>query len=419
MQLIRIAWRNLWRHALRTAIALLAVATVVLIVIFSRGFVTGLTESSFRLYINNMYGHVRVTTDEYNLREPLLPLEHLVDGFQGSGSTSMVEDIEQLDAVEYVMPRIRFGAMASIDDEMIRMMGVAIDVQRELTYGVMADDIIAGTMIASGNEIVVGSGLMEDLGAEVGDRVTLVFSDSFQSLRGRTFQITGVRDTGVSDLDNVMFYLPLDTARDMLWLEDEVTELMVFAYSADQTEQTLTEVQALLDQHNGEHYHAVTWNRADPFIEMYSEVDNMMMSAYLLFIIMGTIVVISTLTMIVRERTAEIGMMSALGLSSREIMGIFLLEGFFIGVIGSLIGSILGGIMTFYYSQAGLYVEAFHQFTSEADILIEPVFYLNHSMENLLFSFLMGVVVVTLASFIPAAKAARLEPVDALHYGDE
>ena len=419
MQLSTIAWRNLRRHALRTAIALLAVASVVIIVIFSRGFVKGLTESSFRLYIDNMFGHVRITTEEYALREVLLPLDLTIDGFSSAGASTMVDELEQLDAVRYVMPRIRFGAMASVNDDMIRMMGVGIDVDRERIHGSMAEDIIAGSMIESGNEILVGSGLMNDLGAEVGDRVTLVFSDSFQSLRGRTFRITGVRNTGVSDLDDALFYLPLETVQDMLWLDDEVVEMLVFTSSADHTEMLLGEVQQLIDDRGAKHYQAVQWNRADPFIEMYSEVDNMMMMAYLLFVIMGTIVVVSTLTMIVRERTAEIGMMSALGLSSREIMRVFLLEGFFIGVIGSFIGTLLGGMITLYYSQAGLYVEAFHQFTSEADILIQPVFYPTFSFENLLFSFIMGTVVVTLASFLPASKAAKLEPVDALHYGDE
>ncbi len=419
MHLITIAWRNLKRHGLRTGIALLAVAAVVLIVIFSRGFVKSLTESSFRLYIDNMYGHVRITTEEYALREMLLPLDHMMDGFNSAGISSMVEELEQHSSVRYVMPRVRFGAMASRDDDMVRMMGIGIDVERERTYGALAEDISSGRMIKEGNEILVGSGLMEDLKAEVGDRVTLVFSDAFQSLRGRTFQIVGVRDSGVSDLDNVIFYVPLDTAQDMLWLDDEASELLVYTYSTDTTEALLADMRTLLHKQGSDEYLAVPWNQANPFVEMYSEMDNIMFAAYLLFVVMGTIVVVSTLTMIVRERTAEIGMMSALGLSSREIMGVFILEGFFIGVIGSLIGSAVGGLLTLYYSQAGFYVEAFDMFTSEADILIEPVFYLSFSMENLVFSFIMGTVVVTLASFLPAFKAAKLEPVDALHYGDD
>ncbi|MCK8824145.1 ABC transporter permease [Fuchsiella alkaliacetigena] len=419
MYLLKIAARNLTRNKLRTFISIVAVTAVVMIVIFARGLMVGFTESSFGMYIDNNFGHVRITDSEYQLREPLLPLDYTVDGFAGDGVEEMLAELRELDKVEHVLPRIRFGAMASIDDNLLRMIGVGIDPAAESDYGFLAEEIKKGRMPQTENEILVGQGLLADLGAELEDRVTLMFVDAYQSLQGRTFQVVGIRDSGVPQLDDNFFYLPLETAQNILWFEDEVTEVLVFGADARRADALQTEINFLLAERSADHYSTVLWNKADPLVETYDEVGDIMNLVYILFILMGTVVIISTLTMIIRERTSEIGMMAALGLRGRDIMKIFILEGAFMGLIGSLLGVVGGGLITFYYSRAGLHVEAFAEALGEMDVLIEPVFYLAFNFENLVVSFIMGVVIVTLACLYPAYQAAKLEPAAALHYIDE
>ena len=118
--------------------------------------------------------------------------------------------------------------------------------------------------------------------------------------------------------------------------------------------------------------------------------------------------------MIVNERTREIGMMSALGLKGREILILFTMEGAMIGVIGSALGTILGGILTRVFSVVGIDYSAAFEGIESTDLLMSPIYYTVFSLENLIFCFTLGVVIVTIACIIPARKAANLEPTEAL-----
>ena len=414
LYLFKIALRNLSRNKFRSFISILAIAVVVAIVIFARGLLLGFTESSFSLVVDNQYGHVRITDQEYRAREMLLTLDHTVDGFQGQGLSAMLDEIREVEGVEYLLPRLKFGAMASPGDDIIRMAGIGIDPRLEEQHGALSGDITEGRMVEQGREIIVGKGLREKLGAEIGERVTILFSDAYQSFQGRTFTIVGIRETGVPMLDDSLFYLPLPEAQHMLYLEDEATEIMVFGSRLREADQLKNNITGLFAARSGEEkYSVLAWDEADPLIEYLQVGVRIYDIIYVFIILLGAIVLINTMIMITRERTAEIGMMGALGLKSREILQIFTLEGAVMGVLGSLLGVIPGGAITYYFSQVGL--DYYADMLEDIDVMMAPEIYPVFSLENLVISFILGAVITSLVSIWPARKAANLEPVDALH----
>lgn len=414
LYLLKLAGRNLRRNLLRTSIAIVAIATVVAIVILFRGLMVGFTEASFRLYIENELGHVRLIDEEYDGREMLLSLDYTVDGAGDRSLAEMVTGLEELDEVEHALPRLRFGAMASVDEDMVRMMGVGIDPERETAYGAISDDISQGRMPQEPDEIILGTGLAEKIDAEVGDRVTLVFSDAFRAFQGRTFTAAGIRDSSSPDIDDNIFYLPLEMAQEMLALEGEATEILIFGENADAAHSVEEAVSARLDEWGAAGFQTTPWSEADPFVELFLEYNDLMYIAYVLFIVLGAVVVVSTLFMIIRERKSEIGMMAALGLKSRQIMQVFTLEGALMGILGSLLGVIGGGWLNYRISIAGIELEPLTRVVEEVDMMVEPVMYTSHSMENLAISFILGALITTLACLYPAWKASGLNPVDAL-----
>ncbi len=413
--LIKLAARNLRRNRFRTAISVLAIAVVVMIVVFGRGLMQGFTESSFGLYIDNELGHVRLVDEEYRRRETLLSLDYPVNGAGGHTLERMVSRLKASENILHVLPRLRFGASAGIDDNLIRMAGVGIDIQAEFEYGAIGGDLTEGRMPEADDEILVGSGLLEKLKAEKGGRVTIIFSDAFQSLRGRTFTIAGIRKTGSPAVDNNFFFLPLEAAQKMLAMEGEATELLIFGKSSDAAGRLEAEVsEYIADWGEEERYSSVAWHRADPFIELFIKSNEAMKIIYVFFILLGAVVVISTMFMIVQERKTEIGMMSALGLKGKEIMAIFMLEGAMKGILGSFLGAAGGGALNYHFSREGLYVESLARVVEGSETMMDPVLRFAFSFENLVFSFVLGAVITTLGCLYPAHAAARQNPVEAL-----
>jgi putative ABC transport system permease protein len=106
-------------------------------------------------------------------------------------------------------------------------------------------------------------------------------------------------------------------------------------------------------------------------------------------------------------------MMTALGLKSREILYLFTIEGAIIGILGSAVGAVLGGILTKISSIVGIDYSAAMEGMS-TDLMFESILYPVFSLGNIIFCFILGVLVVTIACIIPARMAARLEPSEAL-----
>jgi putative ABC transport system permease protein len=410
-----LAKKNLSRSKLRTSVSIIAIAIALIAVVFTRGLISGMIESTFENHIYYKAGHIRVIDKEYKLKERLFSLNYALDGFNGEGTSIMIEKLKQVEGVKQVVPRLKFGAVVSMEDELVGMMGWGVDPAEEIAFTKIDEKIIEGRMVELGSrEVLMGSGLLEKIDREVGDKVTILYTTPFGSFKGSTFQIVGKLQSTIQMLNDIVFYLPLDQAQRILEMPGEVTELLLITSDYHKASSILPGLNELFSQEDkAGKYILQVWNKDYELIGLFDIATKIYNFIYIFIIILACFVLVNTLVMIVNERTREIGMMSALGLKSREILYLFTMEGAIIGVIGSAIGTVLGGILTKVFSVVGIdYTEAMEGMTG--DLLMESIFYTVFSLENLIFCFILGVIVVTIACIIPARMAARLEPTEAL-----
>ena len=410
-----LARKNLSRSKLRTSVSIIAIAIAIIAVVFARGLIGGMIESTFLNHIYYKAGHIRVVDEEYKSKERLLSLNYSVDGFNGEGTTTMAEKLKEVEGVEQIAPRLKFAAVVSQEDELVRMMGWGVDPAEEIKFTKIDKSITEGRMVELRNrEMVMGAGLLEKLKRGVGDKVTILYTTPFGSFKGSTFEIVGKIQSSLPMINDNIFYLPLDQVQRILEMPDQVTELLIITPDYHKAASILPALNELFTREDkiGK-YSLQLWNRDYELIGLFDIALKMYNFIYIFIIIMACFVLVNTLIMIINERTREIGMMTALGLKSREILYLFTIEGAIIGVIGSAIGAVLGGVLTRVFSVIGIDYSAAMEGMS-ADLMFEPIFYPTFSLENLVFCFILGVIVVTIACIIPARMAARLEPTEAL-----
>lgn len=414
MDLLRIGFRNLGRARARTALSLLAVAAGVFVVILTKGTIDGSLDTFIGNSIRLSSGHVRLIDREYQVKERLLSLNFPVDGFDGEGYHAMVETLKEVDSVETVAPRLRFGAMVSRGTELEGVMAMGVDPEAEGRLVGFSRYLQDGRFLRQGERgAVLGYRTLEKLGLNVGDRFTLVFNTALGSLKGYTFTVVGSVKSGLRYLDDGLIFVPLGVAQDMLDMGPAVTEILVMAKGEAQVPGMLRDIQQMLETRDAEaRYLAEPWYQHGELISNLQMARGAYNFIYLFVLFLASFVVVNTMLMIVNERRREIGMLGALGLRPGEIRQLFMYEGGIMGMLGSLIGVLTGGTVLKALSVFGIVIPEMSGL--DKAFMITPRIYPEFSLEVIGFAFFAGIAVALAAVYWPARQAAMMEPTQAL-----
>ncbi|PRX34756.1 putative ABC transport system permease protein [Orenia metallireducens] len=414
--LIDLATKNLFRNKLRSFISILAIALSVALVVFVKGLVGAFIDNMYSLHIQYQAGDIKIIDQEYQKKERLLSLNYPVDGFNGGGIKAMEGELKRIKGIKRVIPRIKFGAAISTEDEMIRMMGWGVEASKELEFTNIKDKLVEGRMVRRGQrEVVMGADLLKKIGLKVGDKTTILYQTSFASFKGSTFKIVGKIKSGLKLLDEELFYLPLDQAQKILEMPDMATDLLLETDNYRDLEGVLAKVEQLFkDKSADQRYSIIPWDKGYSMIGMLKVGEKIYNGIYIFLVILGAFVVINTMIMIVKERTKEVGMMTALGVKSKEILSMFIIEGIIMGMVGSFLGVIVGALITKLTAITGIIDYSKAMKGVSGNILMNPIIRPEVDLSNLLYAFILGVVVTAITAIIPARKAAKLDPTEAL-----
>ncbi len=402
MNLVRIALRNLGRTKSRTALSLVSIAVGVMVVILFKGVIDGVWDQLVTGTIRFSSGHVRIVDPEYLLKEQLMSLYYPVDADVANQAASV-------SGVVAASPRIRFSGLISRENQADGVMVTGFDPRREEPVSQMSRYLTGRYMERGAREAVVGGSLLRKQGLTVGDRFTLVFNTAFGSMRGYTLEIVGRVDSGYAWLDEQLF-VDLGLAQAMLEMPGEATEVLVMGSSQRETKALVSALQAGISDRGELSF--VPWHSASEMMELMSLAQVIYFVIYLVVLALAAFVVVNTMVMIVAERIREIGMLAALGLSGGQILLLFLYEGTVLGVLGSLVGGLLGGVLLRVLSTTGITMDGMD--TIDPQYFITPTIYPVFSWTLLLLMMGAGVVVTMAAVWLPARRAARLEPTQAL-----
>jgi putative ABC transport system permease protein len=399
-QLWPLALRGAIRHKARTAMTLGAIAFGIVAMILTRGFVedsiVGLGES----LIHSQSGHLQVSRAGYFENGATAPERYLIPDVE-----SVVATIEGLRGVDDVLERIAFSGLINNGRTDHPIIGEGVEPGAEARLGTYMT-ISSGRQLADTDvfSVLIGNGVAQALGLQVGDRVTLVVSAG-GAMNALDFDVVGIFKTYMKEFDDRALRIPVAAARDLLGTAG-ANAVVVSLHETGDTSRVRDELVAKLGEQG---YEVKTWIELNDFYEnAVSFYAQLFAVLQLVILVMLVLTVSNSVAMSVTERTAEFGTMLALGNDSRDVFALVLLENAVLGVLGALLGAGVGVALALTISRIGIPMPPppNSELGYVAKILVVP--------SAVVGAMLIACCAAILAGVGPARRIARLPVVDAL-----
>ncbi len=393
--------------SLITVIAVGGVTVGVMALVVVLGVMNGL-QNDLREKILVVNPHLRVLTFGEGLR---------LDDWEDA-----LARVRRADGVEAAAPFVLTQGLISAGHdyaEGVAVMGVEADTgaravtsfARHFTKGDLA---FRTTQPAVDGGIALGVRLASKLAVFPGDVVTLVapagskYNPSLGTFipKFRRYEVTGLFETGMYDYDNNYVAMRRQTAQDFAGLDSAVTGLevrLVDPWHADR-------FAATLEAQLGHPYRALDWQSQNRSLFSALKLEKLAMSLVVFLIcVVAAFNVVGTLTMVVSDKTREIGILLAMGMPRPSIRRIFLAQGIFIGLTGTVLGVVLGLVLGAGVNRGQwIPIDPSVYFIDHLPVHTEPL--------DALAVVAASLIIAMLAPLYPSIQAARLAPVAAIRY---
>ncbi|KAA0230105.1 lipoprotein-releasing ABC transporter permease subunit [candidate division KSB1 bacterium] len=296
-----------------------------------------------------------------------------------------------------------------------------IDPQRESQVTDLVKNVNYGTlnlgMIEKEGErplpgILLGYSLADRLVVGLGDKVTLLsaaglnLSGMGAMPRAVQFRVAGYFETGIFEYDSNCAFIGIPEAQKLFEMGNKVTGLQLKLNDMNRADEVASLIEARLQYP----YNTETWFQVNKNLFSWMQFEKWIAFIILsLIIIVAAFNIVSTLIMVVLEKTKEIGILKSMGASNQSVMRIFVLQGIVAGVVGTAIGLALGYLLCwsqlkwqFFSLPADVYI------ISALPILMRPFDFIAVGLAAIFLSFI--------ATVYPALRAAQLDPVQAIRY---
>ncbi|TNF48041.1 lipoprotein-releasing ABC transporter permease subunit [bacterium] len=324
----------------------------------------------------------------------------------------VVNIISKHEGVVAASPYVMGQALLKLDDEVTGVVVRGIDPLREGEVTELAMNMFKGILKDLNEQgIVLGIEMMRIHGIRPGDTVTLVSPTEISSPFGmiplmKRFTVQGIFDTGMYEYDTGLVLLTLEAARSFFDLGDKVTGIAVKVEDIYRTQETAASLQVAL----GYSYWVRDWREMNQNLFSALKLEKITMFVILvLIIIVAAFNIIGTLILVVMEKGKEIAILKAMGATRESIGRIFMLEGFIIGLGGTLLGLILGLVLSWTLANYN-FVElpSSVYYVTTIPVKVNPL-----DVAAICFA---AVAVCFLATIYPARRASALNPVEILRY---
>jgi len=397
--LILIAWRNVWRNRLRSGVVILSVVLGLWSGLFVMAMTQGLNEQRMQSAITTYLSHLQIHNPGF--------LENY-DKLDTLSHTSVLEG--QLDTLPHVRSyseRLILQGMASTarGNYGVQIMGIFPEQEKEVTS--IAGQLTEGTYLnqLKHNPVLIGEELARRLDARIHSKVVLNFQDASNNTIAASFRVEGIFKTINSAFDQGTIFVKYEDIAGLTGLQGKLHEVAVLCDNIQQAAPVKARIRTA-DQ-------VETWDELAPELGYAQRT----MSSFI-YIFMGIILlalafgIVNTMLMAVLERKRELGMLLSVGMNKKRVFAMILLETCFLVLIATPAGIMLAFLTIRYFGEHGIDLSVVAKgleslgmgarvFTS-----LPATMYLDIT--------LMTLAVALLSAIVPARRALKLNPAEAV-----
>lgn len=400
-----VAWRNLWRHRLRTWLAAGGVAFAILLVGVMVAFQAGVYGPWIEHATSLSTGHMQVQHPDY-FEDPNIA-HTLADG------TRLVAELEQTPGVVGVSGRAEAFALVSVGERSYGGLVMGVDADREAAMFTMPDYLRDGDYLPRGDSAFVGSALATNLGVELGDEIVALGSGKEGGVAALVLKVDGIFDTGRADLDRTVLQAPVHAVQSAFELGDSLHRVVLKIDDAERAEAFKGSVEAQVPADA----RVLDWNELLPELKQGIRLDaigGQTMAALLIVVVAMSVV--NSFIMTVFERTREFGMLIAIGMRPNAIVGMLTMEAACVWILGAAIGIAACVAVVLPLNIVGLRISEVVQGADEiyAQLMVPDALRPELSARALLLAPGIMLAGTLLGALIPALRVRRMHPVEAL-----
>ena len=405
--IFRISWRSIWRNRRRTWITLSAIAFGLALAVFFIAFADG-------VYNQLIDDATRMQGGHFTLEHPHYREAPAVDLFVG-GVSGLRDQLEGLDGVLGTKALILGQGVAKSGSGAVGVSVMGVEPAIEAGASLIAGRMVAGSYLEEGDgrKIVVGSGLAKRLEVRTGRKLVIATNDASGEIVEELFRVKGTFEVGSDEVDAYLVQIPLEFARRLYGLgDDDATQVGVLLADPGRRPAVMAAARELVPRGVA----LRTWEEVMPELASYVRVDrgsNLIFQGIVVFLSLFTI--FNTILMSVLERTRELAMQLALGVSASLLRLQVVIESALLGALGSSLGILLGGGLGYWMQAEGLDISRFYG--DDIDVsgfALDTMVHADVTIELLVSMWLLVFAATVFLSLIPGRQISRIAVADVL-----
>lgn len=401
---LKLALLNLWKYRRRVVVVFAGVVLSVAAMELIGGMLNGMRLTFFSEMLGGS-GHVQIHARGFEDQLDRYSAANLIEAPQETVAT--LRKAPHGERVEHVEQLLSFAAVLGAGGRTAPVIGYGVDRQTRY-FPEATENIVAGAFLPEDERgITIPRDDAELLGLEMGEEATILVRMPAGVPLVRRFPVTGIFDSDHAELGAGVAFMRVADAQSLLNATDRANELRVRLTDPYEAEDFVASIEPLLDEHG---LIARTWREIHGTVIVFVEIADLTAAIINAFVlIVAASVITNAILMTAFDRVATFGALRAIGLKRRQLVGMVVCEGAFVGIAGSLVGLAVAVPVVLYFQTHGLDIGEMGEFFGTS-----RTYYFSFEAAATARTFLYGVLVACLSALYAGWATARLDLIHSL-----